>query len=464
MTKLWTDSFDRANGALGSTENLATARGTRYSVTPWEILSGTFSISGNNGTSTAAAGALAIAVVDTGKRSNGSCDMYSLAAVNNFYGAAAYARVLDVNNWFRARIAAIQTSYQYYITEYQHETGTQMYSYSTYYNEKEAQNFVTEKEVRYPSSCSTGAWSAWVVQSTTGCQQNPPGLPANSYGTTPACGTTEVKQWQYVNMGRGSCGIATNVTWQVQYRTRSEQTNYSLKWAPSNYTLGTAETFTGNTRNVDSGAPYWVAQSTAASSGVRFTGNTRSTLQGSLGNGASSGGVPASSTDYTYTAYPAGNYIMYNGNYYWTTSSTPSGSLDRYTGVTRQAGPYTGYSEAYYTYLEKMVAGTITTLSTISRAYSVTSVGLRAYGETIEMTINDSVINTVTDATFRYTGRKAGIGGGGSYGAIAPSFGSFTAGAINTSEKVRLSNGTWGVMNRAIRSGGVWLDHDTVRK
>lgn len=103
----YSDTFAGANGsALGVTEVGGLA---------WESISGTWTRS--NGRAVASEDRNAtpppIAVVDLG---TGQAD---LSAAVGSGGDALYARVVDVNNWIRARARRWTTSSTYYVTEYQ---------------------------------------------------------------------------------------------------------------------------------------------------------------------------------------------------------------------------------------------------------------------------------------------------------------------------------------------------------
>lgn len=99
LLKPISDDFNRANGALGSTS---------VGAEPWQIVSGTWSITSNMATSSTAASSRPIAVVE-GRTAN--VDI-SINISSSGGGDALYFRVVDVNNWVRLRYYGWQTSSQ----------------------------------------------------------------------------------------------------------------------------------------------------------------------------------------------------------------------------------------------------------------------------------------------------------------------------------------------------------------
>lgn len=101
---VYTDDFNRADGALGSIPGGPA----------WEVISGTWAIASNRASSSTAASSNPVAVVDTE-----TTDADLSVNVSNLGGDAIYGRVVDANNWFRAKVRRYQTSTPYYVTEYE---------------------------------------------------------------------------------------------------------------------------------------------------------------------------------------------------------------------------------------------------------------------------------------------------------------------------------------------------------
>lgn len=85
------DTFDRANGALGSTNG--------GNILAWQAVKGTWSITANRPTTTDARDTNPVAVVDAA-----SPDVDVSVAVSPSGGDALYFRVQDANNWLRLRV------------------------------------------------------------------------------------------------------------------------------------------------------------------------------------------------------------------------------------------------------------------------------------------------------------------------------------------------------------------------
>lgn len=114
--------------------------------------------------------------------------------------------------------------------------------------------------------------------------------------------------------------------------------------------------------------------------------------------------------EYTYKSYTAtGNSRNQINGYYWSTSSNPDGSgPDYWTGET-QSVPYSSSSTTRTVYLEKCVAGTVTSLGSYNT--SASTLRVRADGPVIQVYINGTLRITGNDSTHS-TATKHGVGRG----------------------------------------------------
>lgn len=83
------DSFNRVNGAMGSTETGGL---------PWQVITGTWSISSNRAYTSTGSSSNPIAVVDSG-----GSDVDISLNISSGGGDALYFRVVDATNWWRIR-------------------------------------------------------------------------------------------------------------------------------------------------------------------------------------------------------------------------------------------------------------------------------------------------------------------------------------------------------------------------
>lgn len=449
MSKTLVDTFDRANGALGSIPGGPA----------WEVLSGTFAIASNLATSSTAPGSNPIAVVPIGKRSNGSCDMYVEAVAQHVYGNAVYARVVDASNWLRVRVQSYTSSY--YVTEYQHTPYTTEYQMQPAYWMDSYQPRVLQRQVQYVSSYTTtwvmGSWSAWNdTGETTTCRSSAPTTGTNTvYGSSGQA----IEENRWVSYQTCSGGYRYKKQKRTRSETQSASPNYSYKWVNDGYSLGSNESFTGSTQIVNSGSVYYKTSSSTSSSNPGKTTSANGSYDVYQSTTMGYGGIYWT-TNINNTPTPPGYYTgttrQVAGTSYWDTNYE--------AGVpTRQAGPYTDY---YYgqVLLEKCVAGTITQLGSMNTNSSAARViAIECIGNSVKALSNGSAIALTTDSTHRTTGTKAGIGGGASaYNAQTPSLNNFSVEGISP-ERVRVGS-TWQTMNRKVRVGTTWVDTDTIVK
>lgn len=425
MSKILVDTFDRANGALGSIPGGPA----------WQVLSGTFAIASNLATSSTAPGSNPIAVVPIGKRSNGSCDMYVEALAQHVYGNAVYARVVDASNWLRTRVESYTSTYQYYNTEYEMNDRYWMDTY---------QGRTLQRQVRYISSYTTtttytyGPWSGYQdTGETTTCRSSAPTSGTNTvYDANNQ--PIEYNRWSSYQSCSGGWRYKKQKNTRTSTATTTQTPNYAYKWVNDGYSLQSGETFTGSTQYVNA-----------------------ATYQ-KIGSGRDSATNPGQTTSANGPHDLYNNTSLYAGSNYWQSSSTPPNN-DVATGNTRQVGPYTGTNYHYgRVFLEKCVAGTITQLGSMNTNSSAARViALECIGNSIKALSNGSAIALTTDSTHQTTGTKAGIGGGASaYNAQTPSLNNFSVAGISP-ERVRVGS-TWQTMNRKVRIGTTWVDTDTI--
>jgi hypothetical protein len=352
----------------------------------WEAVSGAASISSNELLFSTAGSSNPIYAVDVGLRANGKADVDVSATPRHVYGNALYARVVDANDWIRARLQSYTTSYQYYETE-------TLWNNNMWYDSYTARTleYYWSYTTTYPGYWTMGTWSGWSnTGEQTACRIDYPG-----YGTDPVYGSSGnvVTEYRWVSNGMGVGCAADKSTYRKQSRSRSES------WTPE----------------TSSTSYQWSASSPG--SGWVNTGQSRYVN----GSGYSKTAGNKSATNPGQTTSPNGTYDLYNSTAlfangtYWAVYK--SSTVDTSAGQTRQVGPYTGYNYYYgEVILEKCVAGVITRLGTAWLSNSTTPqvMRLRAKGSTLEVYYQGTLRVTATDATHATTGTKVGVGGAAS--------------------------------------------------
>lgn len=399
---------------------------------PWMVLSGAFSITSNEITSSTAPGSNPLAVIDVGVRMNGKNDVDVSATPRHVYGNAVYVRVVDASNFVRARVQSWTNTY--YVTEYLYTD----YEWNDHYDARRLQ-----REVRTTTTTTNYVYQpyqGWTnTGETTACRIDQP-----TYGLTPIYGPDGqiTTQYRWVSNGLGVGCAADKATYRKQSNTRTYTTsttyNYTYRWVDDGYVCGSNENFTGATQTVSVG-PYaiWSTNPEAATNPGKTT--------------TASGAYDA----YVNTTLDA------HGSYY---STYAYNSNDVNTGATRQAGPYTDY---YYgqVVLEKCVAGTFTQLGSYDSGSTAQQVlRLRAKDSTLQVYYGGTLRITATDAAHATTGTKVGVGGGASaYNATTPRLDDFSA-TLLTPYRVRNAADTaWiNVERPKIRNAAdtAWIDYD----
>ena len=316
------------SGALGATEvgNL-----------PWTALTGTWSRTSGRATTSTSVGSNPLAVIDPA-----SPDVDTAIPVSGG-GEAVYVRVADATNWLRARLRRYQQTetYQYYVTEYQHQTYGTEYQYYDYV-------YVTE----YQYSQTTYTFSDWTGYQATGeyttCRDN--GAPTSGTNTYYGASGQPIEYNRWSAFQNCTTGGNAGKVYEKQKNYRVEYANTSYTWATSSPGSGWSATGSSRQTTQNSGSTYWA---TSARDGIdQPTGSSRQVVTGS----------------------------------YWDTNYCSGCS-------TRQAGPYTGsYQQDYYTVIvEKSVAGTITSLGSTSATTSPPSqVRAVALGTSIKVYLSGS--------------------------------------------------------------------------
>lgn len=435
MTRTVSDSF-ASNGAVTA---------------PWSLLSGAATISSQRLTFTTAPGSNPLAVCELGLRSNGRADVDAKVRPSHVYGDALFVRVVDATNWVRAVLRAWTTTYQYYVTEYQHtiyrtETLWQPQRWTDRYQPQRRQ-----LEVSYNDGCTAGTFSAYTnTGSPTMCRATAPTAPASETG---ACGLV-TREYRYVT-NSFQCGTAGNNQYQLQQRTRTVTQNRSVKWVEEGYAVQSGETLTGNTRLVLNGSVYDLTSSSSAASNPGQTTSPKGTYDAyvSTFKGAISPQYWAVSQAFPLDTSTGSTRQVADSTYWDQTFEAGA--------PTRQAGPFTGTDYHYGVTIEKAVAGVVTT---VAGPYEHGSTNLNELRVTAE---NDQVkvyldgdagpVLTGTCADFKTTGSKVGLGGGASaYNPTAPIFDDFAAKGLS-SEYVRRA-GVMVRVDRKVRVAGAWVD------
>lgn len=404
----FTDDFTRANGALGSMPGGPA----------WEAISGSASISGNRVLFTTAPGSNPVYAVNTGKS-----DIDFAAAPAHRQGNALYARVVDANNWIRARLNYYRTSYQYYVTEYEHPTYSTEYEFAYTETLYQGRSQYTEAEYRY---YTYGTWSSWSTYDTSVCR---------SVAPTPQSNNTDTTEYRAVVIAN-NCETGKE-QYAYQSRTRTKTTNYCWT-AVGSCNGGTA---TGNTRQVcgSSTSQYWA---TSPSGSCDYsTGSSRVVYCWS--SSASSPCAPGAN-------YTGGTRQVQSGSY-WDTNS--GGTVLS----TRQAGPYTGYNYYNEVVLEKSVNGTVTVLGTQSVS-TVTQLRMLLDGTSVSVFTNGGATPVLTvTVSDHLTATKFGFGGGTSdYSPSNPDWDTFSYTTLATHGSLRQSGAWQEIADVRARASAAW--------
>lgn len=438
MTRSVSDTFEAAGALAAPWVTFAGAAATKASGRlGWSVAPSTNPIAG----------------VLMGKRGGGRADLEVSAVPNHVFGNAIYPRIVDASNWVRAVVRAVASSYQYYVTEYQHTSYSTQYLYTPMAWGDSYQGRMLQRAVNYPDGCYIDSWSSWSNSGgPTGCRAGPPATPSS---TTGACGEVTA-MYQYVTVNCGQC-LNNNCQYQLQYRARNVYQQYSTKWVNPGYTLANGESYTGASQYVNT-STYLVgsANPTSASNPGKTTSASGpddvylSTDLWVVGSNYWAYG-PADAND----VYAGSSQVVASGTYWDTTYEAGA--------PTRQGGPYTGTDTYYDVELEQAVAGTITSLGTYRHGLgSLTGFKVRADGDTLSVFLNGSATAalTGTSSAHKSSGIYAGIGGGASsYNATNPSFLDFSAVGL-TREYTRRSTGVWVAADRKVRSGSAWVATD----
>lgn len=407
----------------------------------WLIWSGTWETTGTRARCTSAASTNPKAVAPLPqKNSAGRYDVDVSAYLYGSEGYCIYFRAVDNSNWMRVRSNNYQSSYQYYVTEYQYYDRRWFDTYTPADLYREVQ--VTTSSTTY--TYTFGQWSPYAnTGEVTACRIDQP-----TYGLTPIqTYGYDSTQYQWAANALGAGCAADKRTYRKQSRSRTVTQNanttysYSYKWMRNGYSLQANESFTGNTGVYTTGE----ANYNVWSSNYSFTNPGKTT------NGYSGYDVYQSTSIGYYTTY----WAQYGGAYK---------QLDMYTTdppTTRQVGPYTGYSNNYELMLEKSVAGTITQIgATVSGNNAHYPLRVLAINDTITVWSGGNQRITATDGTYKTTGAHQGIGGGttsqtSSYGCDADEFN------MKLVSAGKVWNGSaWVTMDYNVYDGSAWKGAD----
>lgn len=468
--RIYSDTFDRANGALGSVPNGPA----------WEILSGTFAISGNLLTSSTAPGSNPIACIDTGVRSNGKADIDVSAVQQHNQGNALYFRVVDVNNWWRVRTRYY--SYQYYNTEYQHTTYTTEYEWTDYYT---GQVYVPQRRMKQWQNAKQQWWvdrqfrsyTAWSGWSDTGVGGDICRASAPSHNNTPVQDSWGNDIQQYQTVARTAGCASGQAKYYQQTRTRTGSTSGGYMWVDMPYTLVWTNTQhdTGSStyQTINDGGTYYADTKNSTydyetGGYLLVSDSSRSNYTVYRGRYGIADDSPTSADD------AAGTTATYNnGNFWHANASTAPSPGDVKTGATRQVasgtywsstylagaptrqvGPYTDYS--YTTYLERNVAGTVTAPSSYS--WYGSPIRVVAQGNGITVYLGGTLAMSVTDSTHMSAG-KVGLGGAPSDITATPSWNNFSV-TLLSPYMVKKPDGNWINRNPLYFNGTSWIETD----
>lgn len=323
-----------------------TLGGPAQAADSWQYLNGTWTNGSNGaGTTSSPIGANPMMVNDLG-----SADADVRVATTASSGEAIYLRVQDEANWLRVRLSRSQQQLYYTEREY-------TWTYTAY--ELGVREYLWQNRIlQYKYQKQLYNWTSYSVWSTTGCQANPPSVPADSEGV------------QYRLGSSSATGCASGKRkYNIERRTRYEN-GVVTEWVNYNASPPAGYSATGDYKMANVGATYWATWSSG-------NGPSESPLQLDTR-------IQPGSTSWTYTNSTPTYPTVLTGkteprtitNAWWTVqqkNATPQfADLCAWaqanftvtacapTGLTRQAPD--GFANSYDLVVEKSQGGSITEL------------------------------------------------------------------------------------------------------